>query len=58
MHAIIYAAGRIEGVKELLILRDLLAPRFGRDFILAAVEDRNNIVNERVSYFIIITILR
>ncbi|KAI9596513.1 regulator of Vps4 activity in the MVB pathway-domain-containing protein [Syncephalis fuscata] len=48
IHAILYAAGRIEGVKELLIVRDLLAPRFGRDFILAAVEDRDNIVNERL----------
>ncbi|RKP27607.1 regulator of Vps4 activity in the MVB pathway-domain-containing protein [Syncephalis pseudoplumigaleata] len=48
VHAIIYAAGRIEGVKELMILRDLLAPRFGRDFIVAAAEDRNNIVNERL----------
>ncbi|KAI8051464.1 regulator of Vps4 activity in the MVB pathway-domain-containing protein [Syncephalis plumigaleata] len=48
VHAILYAAGRIEGVKELLILRDLLAARFGRDFILAAIENRNNIVNERL----------
>ncbi|RKP11182.1 regulator of Vps4 activity in the MVB pathway-domain-containing protein [Thamnocephalis sphaerospora] len=46
--AVLYAAGRVDGIKELLVLRDLLTPCFGRDYVTAAMENRDHNVNERL----------
>ncbi|GJJ13403.1 hypothetical protein Clacol_007657 [Clathrus columnatus] len=45
--SIIYAAPRTE-LKELHILREMLMHKFGREFSLAVIENRNNCVSERV----------
>ncbi|RDX51941.1 DUF292-domain-containing protein [Lentinus brumalis] len=46
--AIIYAAPRTE-LKELHILRDLLMHKYGREFSLAVMENRDGCVSERVA---------
>lgn len=46
--SIIYAAPRIEGVKELGIVRALLAEKYGKEFTLMAVENGDGKVPERV----------
>lgn len=45
--SIIHAAPRTE-VKELLILRDMLMHKYGRDFSVAAMENRSGCVSERI----------
>lgn len=45
--SIIYAAPRTE-LKELHILRDILMHRYGREFSVGVMENRNNCVAERV----------
>jgi len=44
---VIHAAPRTE-LKELHILREILMYKYGRDFAIAAIENRNNCVSERV----------
>ncbi|RPD82145.1 DUF292-domain-containing protein [Lentinus tigrinus ALCF2SS1-7] len=46
--AIIYAAPRTE-IKELHLLRDILMHKYGRDFSLAVMENRDGCVSERVT---------
>lgn len=46
--SIIYAAPKIEGVKELTTVRQLLAEKYGKDFTLDAVENREEKVARRV----------
>ncbi|OSD06174.1 DUF292-domain-containing protein [Trametes coccinea BRFM310] len=46
--AIIYAAPRTE-LKELQILRDILMHKFGREFSIAVMENRDGCVSERVT---------
>jgi len=45
--SIIYAAPRTE-LKELHILRDILMHKYGREFSVAVMENRDNCVSERV----------
>lgn len=45
--SIIHAAPRTE-VKELLVLRDMLMHKYGRDFSAAAMENRSGCVSERI----------
>ncbi|EIW64033.1 DUF292-domain-containing protein [Trametes versicolor FP-101664 SS1] len=46
--AVIYAAPRTE-LKELQILRDILMHKFGREFSIAVMENKDRIVSERVT---------
>ncbi|EJF67126.1 hypothetical protein DICSQDRAFT_176815 [Dichomitus squalens LYAD-421 SS1] len=46
--AIIYAAPRTE-VKELHVLRDILMHKYGREFAVAVMENRDGCVSERVT---------
>lgn len=46
--SIMYAAPRVEGVKELGIVRQLLAEKYGKEFTLEAVENTDNKVSQRV----------
>lgn len=45
--SIIYVAPRL-GVKELMVVRDMLISKFGRDFAVGAMENRNDCVNHRL----------
>lgn len=47
--SVIFAAPKIEGVKELSVVRGLLAEKYGKDFTLQAVENSDGKVAERVS---------
>ncbi len=47
--SIIFAAPKVEGVKELGIVRGLLAEKYGKEFTLEAVENRDGKVAERVA---------
>ena len=47
--SIIFAAPKIEGVKELSVVRSLLAEKYGKEFTLQAVENSDGKVAERVS---------
>ncbi|KAI9003149.1 regulator of Vps4 activity in the MVB pathway-domain-containing protein [Gaertneriomyces semiglobifer] len=47
VNTIIYAAPRVE-VKELQIVRDQLIRKFGSEFAAAAMENQNDVVNERI----------
>jgi len=46
--SIIYAAPRTE-LKELHVLRDMLMHKYGREFSIGVMENRDNCVNERVA---------
>lgn len=46
--SLIFAANRIEGVKELGTVRQLLVEKFGKEFALSAQENREGKVGERV----------
>lgn len=46
VYSIIHAAPRTE-IKELHVLREILMHKYGRDFSLAAIENRDNCVSER-----------
>lgn len=46
--SIIYAAPRVEGVKELTMVRQLLAEKYGKEFTLEAVENSDGKVSQRV----------
>lgn len=46
--SLMYAAPKVEGVKELGMVRALLAEKYGKEFTLAAVENRDGKVPERV----------
>ncbi|KXT07939.1 hypothetical protein AC579_6060 [Pseudocercospora musae] len=48
VQSIIYSAPKIDGVKELSAVRQLLAEKFGKDFTLEAVENKGGKVPERV----------
>jgi vacuolar protein sorting-associated protein IST1 len=45
--SIIYAAPKTE-IKELLVVRSLLADKYGKEFVLAAMENTDGKVNEKV----------
>ncbi len=47
--SIIFAAPKIEGVKELTLVRALLAEKYGKDFTLAAMENTDGRVSPRVA---------
>lgn len=47
--SIIYAAPKIEGVKELTLVRGLLAEKYGKEFTLEAQENREGKVPKRVT---------
>lgn len=47
--SIIHAANRIEGVKELSIVRNLLAEKYGKEFTIQAVENSDGKVAKRVA---------
>ena len=47
--SIIHAAPKIEGVKELSLVRSLLAEKYGKEFTLQAVENNDGKVAQRVS---------
>ncbi|KAF9967699.1 hypothetical protein BGZ73_000402 [Actinomortierella ambigua] len=47
INTVIYASSRSE-VKELLILRDQLAAKYGRDFVNNALENKDESVNPRI----------
>lgn len=47
--SVIYAAPKIEGVKELSTVRALLAEKYGKEFTLQAVENKDGKVASRVS---------
>lgn len=47
--SIMYAAPKIDGVKELNMVRVLLAEKFGKEFTLDAIENRDGKVSERVT---------
>ena len=46
--SIIFAAPKIEGVKELSTVRQLLAEKYGKEFTLCAVENSDEKVSQRV----------
>jgi vacuolar protein sorting-associated protein IST1 len=46
--SIMYAAPRVEGVKELSMVRQLLAEKYGKEFTLEAVENSDGKVSQRV----------
>ena len=46
--SVMYAAPRIEGVKELTTVRSLLAEKYGKEFTLEAVENSDGKVSKRV----------
>ncbi|KXS94288.1 hypothetical protein AC578_6793 [Pseudocercospora eumusae] len=48
VQSIIYSAPKIDGVKELSTVRQLLAEKFGKEFTLEAVENKAGKVPERV----------
>ncbi|KAI9308254.1 regulator of Vps4 activity in the MVB pathway-domain-containing protein [Cunninghamella echinulata] len=48
VNSIIWAAARAGEVKELSSVRDQLGAKFGKEFLLAAIENTNDIVNPRV----------
>lgn len=48
VQSIIYSAPKIDGVKELSMVRQLLAEKFGKEFTLEAVENSAGKVPERV----------
>ncbi|EMC95920.1 hypothetical protein BAUCODRAFT_509177 [Baudoinia panamericana UAMH 10762] len=47
--SIIYAAPKIEGIKELSMVRQLLAEKYGKDFAIQATENSDGKVSERVA---------
>lgn len=47
--SIIFAAPKIEGVKELSIVRQLLAEKYGKEFTMQAMENSDGKVSERVT---------
>ncbi|KAI9289679.1 regulator of Vps4 activity in the MVB pathway-domain-containing protein [Umbelopsis sp. AD052] len=46
--SVIWAAPRTDQVKELAPIRDQLGAKYGKEFLLAAMENTNNVVNERL----------
>ncbi|KAH8548001.1 regulator of Vps4 activity in the MVB pathway-domain-containing protein [Umbelopsis sp. PMI_123] len=46
--SIIWAAPRADQVKELQPIRDQLGAKYGKEFLMAAMENTNNVVNERL----------
>jgi vacuolar protein sorting-associated protein IST1 len=46
--SLMYAAPRVEGVKELGVVRQLLAEKYGKEFTLEAVENSDGKVAQRV----------
>lgn len=47
--SIVYAAPRVEGVKELSAVRQLLAEKYGKEFVLQTTENADGKVPERVT---------
>ena len=48
VNTIIYAAPRADQVKELSHVRDQLIAKFGKEFVINAMENRENCVNPRI----------
>ncbi|KAI9022897.1 regulator of Vps4 activity in the MVB pathway-domain-containing protein [Phycomyces nitens] len=48
VHTLIWATPRADEVKELSVVRDQLAYRFGKEFVLSALDNADNQVNPRV----------
>lgn len=48
VNTIIYAAPRADQVKELGLVRDQLMAKFGRDFVVNAMENKDDCVNARI----------
>ncbi|RCI06763.1 Vacuolar protein sorting-associated protein ist1 [Rhizopus stolonifer] len=48
VNTIIWAAPRLGEVKEMGLVRDQLASKFGKEFMLDAMEDKNGFVNQKV----------
>ncbi|KAK9766496.1 Vacuolar protein sorting-associated protein ist1 [Basidiobolus ranarum] len=48
VHTIIYAGMRISEVKEFLAIRDQFAAKYGREFVVSALDNRDNTVNPRI----------
>ncbi|CAO3612711.1 unnamed protein product [Cunninghamella echinulata] len=48
VNSIIWAAARAGEVKELSSVRDQLGAKFGKEFLLAAIENTDDVVNPRV----------
>jgi vacuolar protein sorting-associated protein IST1 len=49
VNTIIWAAPRVGEAKELGLVRDQLASKFGKEFMLQALENEDDRVNPRVS---------
>lgn len=47
--SIMYAAPKVEGVKELTAVRQLLAEKYGKEFTLEAMENKDEKVSKRVA---------
>ncbi|KAM3580723.1 Vacuolar protein sorting-associated protein ist1 [Umbelopsis sp. WA50703] len=45
---LIWATPRADQVKELAAIRDQLGAKYGKEFLVAAMENSNNVVNERL----------
>ncbi|ORE21605.1 hypothetical protein BCV71DRAFT_241504 [Rhizopus microsporus] len=48
VHTVIWAAPRLSEVKELSLVRDQLASKFGKEFMIDAMENKNDKVNEKI----------
>ncbi|KAG1148232.1 hypothetical protein G6F37_003551 [Rhizopus arrhizus] len=48
VNTLIWAAPRLAEVKELSLVRDQLASKFGKEFMLNAMEDKDGLVNPRI----------
>ncbi|KAK9721394.1 Vacuolar protein sorting-associated protein ist1 [Basidiobolus ranarum] len=48
VHTIIYAGTRISEVKEFLSVRDQFAAKYGREFVVTALDNRDSTVNPRI----------
>jgi len=46
--SVIWAAPRADQVKELTAIRDQLGAKYGKEFLIAAMENTDNVVNERL----------
>ncbi|KAI7881348.1 DUF292-domain-containing protein [Lichtheimia hyalospora FSU 10163] len=48
VNTIIWAAPRTDEIKELLNVRDLFAAKYGKEFVYNALDNVDNVVNERI----------
>lgn len=50
MNTIIWSAPRVGEVKELLLVRDQLAAKYGKEFMMQALENQDERVDPKVKY--------